>query len=101
MARISRRTMLYMATASTLAVSRSKMAAANATLPEPQIQTLYHYLEQTVPQLLRPPTGHFAHPSVSPSLPGREYSASLWDWDTLWSCRGLLAYSKARSDVTF
>jgi len=101
MARISRRTMLYLTTASTLAVSRSKMAAANPTFPESQIQRLYQYLEQTVPQLLRPPTGQFAHPSVSPSLPGREYSASLWDWDTLWSCRGLLAYSNAQADGTF
>ena len=101
MARISRRTMLYMTTASTLAVRRSMMLAAETTLPEPQIQRLYHYLVQTVPQLLRPAAGQFAHPSVSPSLPGREYSASLWDWDTLWSCRGLLAYTNARSDITF
>jgi putative isomerase len=56
---------------------------------------------ETTPQLLRPPVGQFAHPSVSPSLPGREYSASLWDWDTLWSCRGLLAYSETQSDASF
>ena len=62
---------------------------------------LYKYLEEATPQLLRPPVGRFLHPSVSPSLPGREYSASLWDWDTLWSCRGLLGYANARHDGSF
>jgi len=100
MPRISRRSMLYLTTASTLAVSRSSVAA-DITLPESQIQRLNDYLKETIPQLLRPPVGKFAHPSVSPSLPGREYSASLWDWDTLWSCRGLLAYSNARPDPAF
>ena len=101
MARISRRTMLYLTTASTLAASRTSVAATKTTFHESQIQRFYGYLNTTVSQLLRPPVGQFAHPSVSPSLPGREYSASLWDWDTLWSCRGLLAYSAVRSDAAF
>ena len=35
-------------------------------------------------QLLRAPDGILKHPSVSPSLPGKQYSTQLWDWDTLW-----------------
>ncbi len=40
-------------------------------------------------QLLRPAQGVLQHPSVSPSLPGKQYSTSLWDWDTLWTSRSL------------
>lgn len=57
-------------------------------------QTLKKYLLANAPLLLRPPVGKFLFPSIAPSLPGREYSASLWDWDTLWTCRGLFAFAQ-------
>lgn len=104
MTAISRRAMLYLATASTLRLPTSSdkpSATENLTLPKDQVQRLYNYLHGTVPALLRDPVGQFAYPSISPSLPGREYSASLWDWDTLWSCRGILAYSEAQPDADF
>lgn len=101
---ISRRSMLFLTTASTLRLReplQSMQDRGSVSLPQAQVDRLYDYLQGTVPKLLRDPVGNFAHPSVSPSLPGREYSASLWDWDTLWSCRGLLAYSRARPDEDF
>lgn len=58
-------------------------------------QTLKTYLTDTAPQLLRPAVGKFRFPSIAPSLPGREYSASLWDWDTLWTCWGLFAFAES------
>ncbi|HZQ45024.1 MAG TPA: trehalase family glycosidase [Acidobacteriaceae bacterium] len=103
MTAISRRAMLYLTSASTLRFPAplQNTRGENPIFPRDQIQRLYDYLKETAPKLLRDPAGQFAYPSVSPSLPGREYSASLWDWDTLWSCRGLLAYSEARSDADF
>ena len=103
MAAISRREMLYLTTASTLRLPATlhNGRGENPTFRSDQVQRLYNYLNGTVPRLLRDRGGQFPYPSVSPSLPGREYSASLWDWDTLWSCRGLLAYSEARSDADF
>ena len=103
MAAISRRAMLYLTTASTLRLPETfhNTLNENPTFPNDQVRRLYDYLSGTVPRLLRDPAGQFAYPSVSPSLPGREYSASLWDWDTLWSCRGLLAYSEAQPDPDF
>ena len=101
MVRISRRNMLYLATASALIGPSSSHASAPQPLSDSRRRRLDSYLDDTVPHLLRPATGSFPYPSVSPSLPGREYSASLWDWDTLWSCRGLLAYANARRDTAF
>ena len=102
MAAISRREMLYLTTASTLRLpSTLHNAPEDPALRKDQVQRVYDYLNGTVPKLMRDRGGQFPYPSVSPSLPGREYSASLWDWDTLWSCRGLLAYSEARPDAGF
>ena len=98
---ISRRNMLYLTTASTIMAPLPVRANGRAGSTDPRLLRLTQYLEETAPQLLRPAVGRFPHPSVSPSLPGREYSASLWDWDTLWSCRGLLGYANARHDTSF
>jgi len=50
---------------------------------------LLRYFATNAPQLLRAPDGILKHPSVAPSLPGKAYSTSLWDWDTLWTSQGL------------
>jgi putative isomerase len=50
---------------------------------------LLRYFASNAPQLLRSPDGVLNHPSVAPSLPGKAYSTSLWDWDTLWTSQGL------------
>ncbi|HXE08801.1 MAG TPA: trehalase family glycosidase [Acidobacteriaceae bacterium] len=59
---------------------------------------LTKYFAGTAPQLLRPPQGILKYPSIAPSLPGKTYSTSLWDWDTLWTTRGLFAYAKLAGD---
>jgi len=39
---------------------------------------LLDYFAKTAPQLLRPAEGILQHPSIAPSLPGKQYSTSLW-----------------------
>jgi len=56
------------------------------------------YFKTTVPQLLRPAEGILQHPSIAIALPGKEYSTSLWDWDTLWTARGLFRYANLTSN---
>ena len=64
-------------------------------------QPLMDYFRQNAPKLLRPAQGPLKHPSIAPSLPGKEYSAELWDWDTLWTARGLFCYAKLAQDNAF
>ncbi len=52
-------------------------------------------------KLLREAQGIFAHPSISPALPGAQYSAELWDWDTYWTARGLFALAGKTGDAAF
>jgi putative isomerase len=59
---------------------------------------LLAYFGQTAPQLLRPSEGVLVHPSISCSLPGKNYSTNLWDWDTYWTTRGLFSYAKISND---
>jgi mannosylglycerate hydrolase MGH1-like protein len=61
---------------------------------------LLNYFGKTAPQLLRPAEGILAHPSIAPSLPGKQYSTSLWDWDTYWTTRGLFRFATASNDPT-
>jgi putative isomerase len=63
-------------------------------------RALLAYFTQVAPKLLRPAEGILAHPSVSPSLPGKEYSTSLWDWDTYWTSRGLFQLARTNRDQT-
>ena len=62
---------------------------------------LLRYFAGIAPQLLRAPDGILKHPSVAPSLPGKEYSTNLWDWDTLWTSRGLFRLAALERDETF
>ena len=59
---------------------------------------LQHYFADCAPKLLRAPAGILKHPSVAPSLPGKAYSTSLWDWDTLWTSQGLFRLAALRHD---
>jgi putative isomerase len=59
---------------------------------------LLNYFGKTAPQLLRPAEGILAHPSIAPSLPGKQYSTSLWDWDTYWTTRGLFRFATISDD---
>jgi putative isomerase len=60
---------------------------------------LLAYFGKAAPQLLRPAEGILAHPSIAPSLPGKEYSTSLWDWDTYWTTRGLFRLAAISNDA--
>jgi putative isomerase len=57
------------------------------------------YFAKTAPQLLRPAEGVLTHPSIAPSLPGKQYSTSLWDWDTYWTARGLFRFAAISKDA--
>ena len=62
---------------------------------------LIQYFAAVAPQLLRAPAGILKHPSVAPSLPGKEYSTNLWDWDTLWTSQGLFRLAEMQHDEPF
>jgi putative isomerase len=62
---------------------------------------LLDYFGKTAPQLLRPAEGILVHPSIAPSLPGKEYSTSLWDWDAYWTTRGLFRFATISNDPAF
>jgi putative isomerase len=59
---------------------------------------LVNYFGKTAPQLLRPAEGILVHPSIACSLPGRQYSTSLWDWDTYWTTRALFRFATISND---
>jgi putative isomerase len=63
-------------------------------------EKLLTYFNRVGPTLLRAPDGFLKHPSLSPSQPGKAYSAELWDWDTLWTARGLFRLAELRHDQT-
>jgi putative isomerase len=63
--------------------------------------SLLAYFAQVTPQLLRPAEGVLTQPSIAPTLPGKEYSTELWDWDTLWTARGLFQVARATKDEAF
>ncbi len=56
------------------------------------------YFTRTALQLLRPPQGILSQANIAPSLPGMQYSTTLWDWDTLWTTKGLFRYADLTHD---
>jgi putative isomerase len=62
------------------------------------VDSLLSYFGNTAPQLLRPAEGILKYPSISPSLSGKQYSTNLWDWDTLWTSRGLFRFANLSGD---
>ena len=70
----------------------TSLSSSGAIAPEQRadaVGELLVYFEKIAPSLLRPAEGVLRYPSIAPSLPGKEYSTSLWDWDTYWTARGL------------
>jgi putative isomerase len=61
-------------------------------------EALLHYFAANAELLLRAPGGILTYPSIAPSLPGKQYSAQLWDWDTLWTSRGLFRLAALTHD---
>jgi putative isomerase len=62
---------------------------------------LLNYFGKTAPLLLRPAEGILLHPSIACSLPGKQYSTNLWDWDTLWTTRALFRFATIANDPAF
>jgi putative isomerase len=90
--------------ASSLAVASTDLVPAAASQPvsDPRWTSngrkaasaqLLDYFGKTAPQLLRPVKGILTHPSIASSLPGKNYGTNLWDWDTLWTTRGLFRFA--------
>ena len=61
-------------------------------------EALRRYFADNAAKLLRVPDGLLKYPSISPSLPGKQYSTQLWDWDTLWTSRGLIRLAVLQQD---
>jgi putative isomerase len=90
--------------ASSLAVASTDLVPAAASQPvsvppwssndrKAASAQLLDYFGKTAPQLLRPVKGILTHPSIASSLPGKNYGTNLWDWDTLWTTRGLFRFA--------
>ncbi len=102
---VSRRSII----ASAMAIGAAAQADAIAPAPRAarprdragNIDRLIRYFRDTGPQLLREPHGFFRHPSIAPTLPGKQYAAELWDWDTLWTAHGLFALAGVTADAAF
>jgi putative isomerase len=84
---------------STLASQPVSDSSWSADARKAATDQLLTYFGKTAPQLLRPAEGILAHPSIAPSLPGRQYSTSLWDWDTYWTTRALFRFATISNDA--
>jgi putative isomerase len=82
------------------AVAATDGAPISADQRSRNAEALRHYFAANAPKLLRAPGGILKYPSISPSLPGKQYSAQLWDWDTLWTSQGLFRVAALTHDET-
>lgn len=80
------------ASAASVAGATPQAAAGDGAL-------LLDYFAGHARDLLRRPAGVLRYPSISPTLPGATYSADLWDWDTLWTARGLFRVAELTQDA--
>ncbi len=85
------------AAATVSAASKASPPPADDTLQKARNQLLA-YFGPAAPQLLRPAEGALSRPWIACSLPGKQYATNLWDWDTLWTTRGLFRIAKLTND---
>ena len=78
--------------------SKSATPAASRALTRARAELLA-YFAAAAPQLLRPAEGVLTHASIAPALPGKQYSTTLWDWDTYWTARGLFQVAAHKGDA--
>ena len=88
---------LSLATASMVVLPEVHASESQEALPD--ASSLIAYFHQHARELLREPAGVLRYNSISPSLPQATYSADLWDWDTLWTARGLFRLSHLTRDT--
>lgn len=72
--------------------------ALSAVAREQAVRKIMDYFTRTAPQLLRPAQGILSRANIAPSLPGKQYSTTLWDWDTLWTTKGLFRFADLTHD---
>ena len=84
-----------------LALGAEEPAASSMADLQADAASLLEYFARVTPELLRPAEGALMHPSIAPTLPGKQYSTSLWDWDTLWTARGLFQVAHATKNEDF
>lgn len=83
---------------SSSSASMGLKSVLSSTTRKQAVDVVLDYFAKTAPQLLRSKEGILRYPSIAPSLPGKAYSTSLWDWDTLWTARGLFRFARLTSD---
>jgi putative isomerase len=98
MNRMTRRAFLRSAAAASLLPSVEASGIPYGLGDKRESKALLDYFAGIAPELLRPAEGYLKHPSISPSLPGKEYSTELWDWDTYWTTRGLFRLAELTGD---
>lgn len=88
-------------------LTQNAIAAAQDGKPSEHMQAteadrtaLVDYFATHARELLREPRGVLRFPSISPTLPRAAYSADLWDWDTLWTVRGLFRLCTLKKDAS-
>jgi putative isomerase len=106
---LTRRQMLAAMAATGASALAPRLAGNTPALPLPPVLSpsdrqqaadkLLAYFTAAAPQLLRPAKGFLSHPNISPSLPGKQYSTTLWDWDTYWTVRGLFHVARITKDT--
>lgn len=84
---------------SALATSAGGASQIAAAAPRVQGAELITYFAGKGSALLRAPAGFLKFPSISPSLPKSQYSSEQWDWDTLWTAKGLFELCRVTSDA--
>jgi putative isomerase len=75
-----------------------KEAALSSGERSQNADALLRYFAANAPLQLWAPDGILKHPSISQSLPGKNYSTQLWDWDTLWTSQGLFRLAALEHD---
>jgi putative isomerase len=98
MKEMTRREMMASLAASVVAPGLMAQTTLTSAKRKSAGDSLLRYFAANAPQLLRPAEGILKYPSISPSLPGKQYSTSLWDWDTLWTTRGLFRTAALTKD---
>ena len=74
------------------------LAAPRGQAAPHEASRLVDYFASKARLLLREPGGHLKFPSISPTLPRSQYSTELWDWDTMWTTRGLFQVARLTQD---
>jgi len=82
----------------TQALAASSTALLSADERRRRGEALLRYFAACAPQMLRAPDGVLKYPSIAQTVPGKEYSTQLWDWDTLWTSQGLFRVAELEHD---